>query len=119
MRALSSQVVLEPAAAARSIQRLSIGLPCSWLLLAALAAPFGVASDEELGRGLRGLSLASLGVGSFALAMHQGLPGHLCFLANGAATIAGAYAMALARGESYSVVVKRASGSWKGAVCCT
>lgn len=39
----------------------------------------------------------------------QGLPGHLCFLANGAATIAVAAAMAFARNESYSQVVKRAS----------
>lgn len=110
VKALSSQVLLEPPAAARAIQRLSIGLPFTWLALAALAAPFGVAYDGELGRGLRGLSLASVGVGSFALAMRQGLPGHLCFLANGAATIAAAAAMALARGESYSSVVKRALG---------
>ncbi|OLP86234.1 Plastidal glycolate/glycerate translocator 1, chloroplastic [Symbiodinium microadriaticum] len=36
-----------------------------------------------------------------------GLPGHICFLANGVATICGAAAMAFARGESYSQVVKR------------
>eukprot|EP00439_Symbiodinium_sp_Y106_P078091 s101_g16.t3 len=34
-------------------------------------------------------------------------PGHICFLANGVATICGAAAMAFARGESYSQVVKR------------
>ncbi|CAE7265598.1 PLGG1 [Symbiodinium natans] len=84
----------------------------AWLLLAAATAPLGVWPElwegpEERCRQLRGAALAALGVGSFALAVHRGLPGHLCFLANGAATIAGAAAMAAARGESYSQVVKR------------
>jgi len=94
---------------------MGLWLPFTWLTCAALVAPFGVFPDlqsdpldAEWARGLRGLSLASVGVGSYALAMRQGLPGHLCFLANGAATIAAAATMAAARHESYSQVVKRA-----------
>ena len=103
-----------PAAAAKSAPKMGLWLPFTWLTCAALVAPFGVfpdlqsALDAEWARSLRGLSLASVGVGSYALAMHQGLPGHLCFLANGAATIAAAAMMAAARHESYSQVVKRA-----------
>eukprot|EP00435_Cladocopium_sp_Y103_P045905 s256_g13.t1 len=103
-----------PAAAAKSAPKMGLWLPFTWLTSAALVAPFGVFPDllpldpaDEWARGLRGLSLASVGVGSYALAMRQGLPGHLCFLANGAATIAVAATMAAARHESYSQVVKR------------
>lgn len=99
-------------AAAKSAAKLSLWLPLGWLALAAALSPAGTypwiaGLDDEWGRWLRGASLASVGVGSFALAMRQGLPGHLCFLANGAATIAVAFAMATARQESYSQVVKR------------
>ncbi|CAK9055286.1 unnamed protein product [Durusdinium trenchii] len=115
---LSHQAITAPAAGGRSAVKMGLWLPLGWLLLAALVAPAGVkpevmealvvgGGDEEMARSLRGLSLASVGVGSFALAMRQGLPGHLCFLANGAATIAVAAAMAFARNESYSQVVKR------------
>lgn len=61
---------------------MGLWLPLGWLLLAALVAPAGVkpevmealvvgGGDEEMARSLRGLSLASVGVGSFALAMRQ------------------------------------------------
>ncbi|CAE7533533.1 PLGG1 [Symbiodinium sp. CCMP2592] len=89
----------EAAAAAKAGPRRLVPVCVAWLLLAAATSPFGV--------WLRGAGLAALGVGSFALAVHQGLPGHICFLANGVATICGAAAMAFARGESYSQVVKR------------
>ena len=112
---LSSQAILEPAAGGRSAIKIGLWLPLAWLLLASAVSPFGVKPeliglDEESARSLRGLSLASVGVGSFALAMRQGLPGHLCFLANGGATIAAAAAMAALRDESYSQVVKRTLG---------
>lgn len=102
----------EAAAAAKAGPRRLVPVCVAWLLLAAATSPFGVwpelwGGDEEQSRQLRGAGLAALGVGSFALAVHQGLPGHICFLANGVATICGAAAMAFARGESYSQVVKR------------
>ena len=103
------------AAAAKPL-KISLWQPFAWLALAALVSPFGVIPeqfqtelaklDDEWARFFRGLTLASVGIGSFALAMRQGLPGHLCFLSNGAATIAAATAMATARGETYAEVVK-------------
>ncbi|CAK9109165.1 Plastidal glycolate/glycerate translocator 1 [Durusdinium trenchii] len=109
---LSHQAITAPAAGGRSAVKMGLWLPLGWLLLAALVAPAGVKPEVMMARSLRGLSLASVGVGSFALGSlvfspTQGLPGHLCFLANGAATIAVAAAMAFARNESYSQVVKR------------
>jgi len=104
------------AAAAKPL-KISLLLPFAWLALAALVSPVGVIPEQfqtelakpndEWARFFRGLTLASVGIGSFALAMRQGLPGHLCFLSNGAATIAAATAMATLRGESYAEVVKR------------
>lgn len=82
-------------------------LPAAWLLLASGSFGAGASGDEDLDRGLRGLSLASLGIGSFALAARLGLQGHICFLACGAATICGASALAAVRGEAYGTVVKR------------
>lgn len=103
------------AAAAKPL-KISLLLPFAWLALAALVSPVGVIPEQfqtelakpndEWARFFRGLTLASVGIGSFALAMRQGLPGHLCFLSNGAATIAAATAMATLRGESYAEVVK-------------
>ena len=109
---LASRSVVNAAPAAKSGVQIGLWLPTAWLTLAAAVSPLGTYPqlfqfDEDLGRTLRGLALASVGVGSYALAMKAGLPGHLCFLANGAATIAAAATMAFARQESYSQVVKR------------
>ncbi|CAE8693347.1 unnamed protein product [Polarella glacialis] len=105
-------VVPMAASAAAAAPKRTLLLPALWLLAAAAAAPFGAdpnfwGGGEEAARALRGGTLVALGVGSFALAVQRKMPGHLCFLACGAATIAGTAALASFRGETYGTVVKR------------
>ncbi|CAJ1386488.1 unnamed protein product [Effrenium voratum] len=112
LAASAASTAAAPAAAASAAKAQGLALPAAWLTLAAAAIGVEVLlppqpAVPDLDRQLRGLGLAALGVGSFALAVRRGLPGHLCFLANGFATICGAFAMASYRGESYSQVVKR------------
>lgn len=55
----------------------------------------------------RGICLAALGAGSFALAMKQGFPGHISMLISGLATIGGVATVAHVNDETYKAVVQR------------
>lgn len=95
----------------------STRLVAIWLGLAALALPVGLGLAPDAGAGdgavldvsgtARSGFLAALGVGSYALALRQGVKGHICFLMCGLATAAGVTTLAAARGETYGAVVNR------------
>jgi len=119
-------------AAAAAPQAGSMRLPLLWLLIAAGSFVAGAAPSDQFAalsapqdddtismfqRVARGLCLVSLGVGSYAWGLLQGKPGHVNFLICGGTTILGAVAIAAARGESFTQVVRRdymAGGSGAG-----
>jgi len=96
--------------------RLPVSVPAFWLCVAAAAFGGGVmlpASDEVAedsvvsGKFVRGVCLAALGAGGFAVGLHRGLPGHISFLYCGGTTMLGGGLLATARGESFEEVVRR------------